>query len=71
MAKTNGTTQPTDKNIQISDVTTNDVSTSKHGFVPKAPNDSTKFLNGVGAFAVPTASASIDYPQVLFVQIFS
>jgi hypothetical protein len=34
-------------------VTTNDVSITKHGFVPKAPNDATKYLNGVGAYAVP------------------
>lgn len=59
----------TEAQIILSDVTTDDVSTSKHGFVPKAPNDSTKFLNGVGAYAVP--AASVDYPQVLFTQIFS
>jgi len=42
--------------ITLTDVTTNDVSTTKHGFVPKAPNDTTKFLNGVGAFSVPVAA---------------
>lgn len=39
--------------ITLADNTTNDVSTSKHGFVPKAPNDGTKFLDGTGGFSVP------------------
>lgn len=39
--------------ITLADNTTNDVAITKHGFAPKAPNDSTKFLNGVGAWAVP------------------
>jgi len=43
----------TESDLSLSDVTTLNVSTTKHGFVPKAPNDATKFLNGVGAFAVP------------------
>ena len=55
----NGTTQDlsadrtytvTDANLSTSDVTTNNVSTSKHGFVPKAPNDSKKYLDGTGAW---------------------
>jgi hypothetical protein len=40
----------TDANLVTSDITTNNVSTSKHGFVPKAPNDATQFLDGTGAF---------------------
>ena len=32
--------------ITLSDVTTNDVSSTKHGFAPKSPADATKFLNG-------------------------
>lgn len=43
----------TDALLSTSDITTNDVSTTKHGFAPKAPNDSTKFLNGLGAWSVP------------------
>ena len=42
--------------LALTDITTNDVSTSKHGFAPKLPNDSTKFLNGVGAYAVPATT---------------
>lgn len=40
----------TDANLVTSDITTNNVSTAKHGFVPKAPNDATQFLDGTGAF---------------------
>lgn len=43
----------TDATLPTSDITTNNVSTSKHGFAPKLPNDATKYLNGVGAYSVP------------------
>ncbi len=39
-----------DSTISTTDITTNNVSTSKHGFAPKAPNDGTKFLDGTGAY---------------------
>ncbi len=35
-----------DSDVVFSDVTTGDVSSSKHGFAPKSPADATKFLNG-------------------------
>jgi hypothetical protein len=35
-----------DATISTSDVTTNNVSSSKHGWAPKSPADATKFLNG-------------------------
>lgn len=44
------TTNPhttTDANLSTSDVTTNNGSTSKHGFMPKVPNDATKGISGV------------------------
>ena len=37
----------------LADNTTNDVSTSKHGYAPKLPNDATQFLNGTGTYSVP------------------
>lgn len=40
----------TEGEITLADVTTNDVSISKHGFVPKAPNDTTKYLRGDGTW---------------------
>jgi len=39
--------------LTLSDNTTNDVSITKHGFAPKAPNDTTKFLRGDATWAVP------------------
>ena len=42
-------------NITLADVTTDNVSTTKHGFAPKAPNDGTKFLDGTGAYSTPNA----------------
>jgi hypothetical protein len=36
--------QVKDSDLAVSDVTTNNVSISAHGFAPKAPNDTTKFL---------------------------
>lgn len=44
----------TDANLSTSDITTNNVSTTKHGFTPKAPNDATKFLRGDATWDVPT-----------------
>jgi hypothetical protein len=55
----NGTTQDltanriytvTDANLSTSDITTNDVSITKHGFAPKAPNDISRFLSGDGTW---------------------
>jgi Repeat of unknown function (DUF5907) len=45
--------QVTDADLSTSDITTNNVSTTKHGFAPKAPNDATKYLDGTGAYSVP------------------
>ncbi|HVW54124.1 MAG TPA: hypothetical protein VHC00_00450 [Rhizobiaceae bacterium] len=39
--------------INLSDVLTNNVSTARHGFAPKLPNDATKYLDGTGAYSVP------------------
>jgi len=40
-----------ESDLSLSDVTTGDVSTAKHGFAPKAPNDTAKFLRGDGTWA--------------------
>lgn len=54
-----------DSSITFSDITTNDVSTTKHGFAPKAPNDATKYLDGTGAYSVPASpGAELFYAQV-------
>lgn len=45
--------------ITLADNTTNDVSTTKHGFVPKAPNDTTKFLRGDATWSVVSSAGRI------------
>jgi hypothetical protein len=54
----------TEAAITLADNITNDVSTAKHGFTPKAPNDTSKFLRGDASWAV-IPSASSDYLSVL------
>jgi hypothetical protein len=46
----------TDANIATSDVTTNDASTSKHGFLKKLSNVVTQYMNGQGAWTTPKQS---------------
>lgn len=48
--------------ITLADNTTDDCSTTKHGFTPKAPNDTTKFLNGACAWTVPAGGGSAFAP---------
>lgn len=43
-----------DATLPMSDITTNNASITQHGFVPKLPNDASKFLNGVGGFSAPS-----------------
>lgn len=40
-----------ESDLLITDNTTKDVSTSAHGFVPKAPNSTTQYLRGDGTWA--------------------
>lgn len=49
----------TDANLSTSDITTNNVSTSKHGFAPKLPNNTTQFLRGDGTWASPAVSVAV------------
>lgn len=45
-----------DGNLIITDVTTNDVSITAHGFCPKAPNDVGQYLSGLGTWvALPSS----------------
>lgn len=43
----------------LADNTTQNVSTTKHGYAPKAPNDNTKYLDGTGAWSVPASSTPV------------
>lgn len=39
--------------LSLTDVDTNNVSTARHGFAPKLPNDDTVYLDGTGAYSTP------------------
>lgn len=49
----------TETMLSLSDVTTGNVSTSAHGFAPKAPNNTTNFLRGDGTWS-PISGAYIN-----------
>lgn len=46
----------TDATVSFSDITTNNSSTSKHGFLAKLDNNSAHFMDGTGAWSAPSAS---------------
>jgi hypothetical protein len=46
----------TEGELTLADVTTANVSITKHGFAPKAPNDASKYLDGTGAYTTPAAA---------------
>lgn len=48
----------------LADNTTQDVSATKHGYAPKAPNDATKFLDGTGAWSTPSAPTYYSYNKI-------
>lgn len=49
-----------DSDVAFTDITTGNVSTSKHGFAPKLPNDPAKYLDGTGAYSVPPGTPAWD-----------
>jgi microcystin-dependent protein len=53
----NNTLTVREADLSLSDNTTGNVSTTRHGLVPKAPNDSTKFLDGTGAYSTPSTGS--------------
>jgi len=61
LANTSGTNtgDQTDATLTFTDITTNDVSTTKHGFAPKGDGTTTKFLNANGAYSTPAGSGNV------------
>jgi hypothetical protein len=51
--------QPAESDLSVTDITTNNVSTTAHGFAPKAPNDATRYLDGTGAYSLPAGAAAV------------
>jgi hypothetical protein len=47
----------TDALLSTSDITTNDASTSKHGFLKKLDGNAAHYLDGSGAFSTPSGGA--------------
>lgn len=43
--------------LALTDVTTNNATTTRHGFLPKLPNSASVFLDGTGNFSAPTGTA--------------
>lgn len=56
--------------MALTDITAGDVSTSRHGFAPKLPNDATKFLDGTGVFSVPGGGQAFPVNSV-FISVVS
>lgn len=52
-AASSSTITPAESSITFTDITTNNASTTKHGYLPKLDNNSAHFLNGQGAWATP------------------
>lgn len=50
--------QVKDSDLSTTNITTNNVTTAKHGFAPILPNDATKFLDGTGAYTVPPGTGT-------------
>jgi hypothetical protein len=59
VATWDATPQVAETDMTLSDVTTQNVGITKHGFAPKSPNDATKYLDGTGAYSVPPGSAAV------------
>lgn len=53
-----------DANIVFTDITTNNSTTTKHGFLPKLSNDVTTFLNGRGEWITIPTTEDLDAPVI-------
>jgi hypothetical protein len=49
----------TERQILLSDVTTNNASTSNHGFVKKLDGNSAHFLDGTGSWGTPAGAGTV------------
>lgn len=51
--------------LALTDITTNNATSSQHGFLPKLSGNSTEFLNGSGTFSTPAGSGVAKFAQDL------
>lgn len=63
-------TKITERQISFIDVTTGNATSSAHGFAPKLPNDSTKFLNGTGSYTTPSGAGGVTLGLVVAMSQF-
>jgi hypothetical protein len=49
--------------LALTDITTNNATTARHGFLPKLSNSATEFLNGTGTFSTPAGSGVAKFAQ--------
>lgn len=56
ISTTNAT--PAESNVTFTDISTNNSSTSKHGYLKKLSGTAIEFMNGMGAWATPTTAPS-------------
>ena len=68
LADLNASIGITEAYITLADNTTNDVSITKHGFVPKAPNLTTQYLRGDGTWQNVAASKKITHDMTVYTQ---
>lgn len=54
-----GGTAVTDATISTSDITTNNASTSKHGWLKKLSNVATEYMDGTGAWSTPAGGVAL------------
>lgn len=47
---------PAESDVTFTDITTNNASTSKHGYLKKLDNNAAHFMDGTGAWSTPSAS---------------
>jgi hypothetical protein len=48
---------PTEAQVTFTDITTNNASTTKHGYIQKLSNVSTQYMDGTGAWSTPAGTA--------------
>lgn len=53
------TITPAESVVTFTDITTNNASTSKHGYLPKLDGNSAHYLDGTGAFSAPPSGLTI------------
>lgn len=57
---------PAESDVTFTDITTNNASTSKHGYLKKLDNNAAHFMDGTGAWSTPSGSGTSLNPGTSF-----